>query len=287
MAQIGGDGGQFPAAPAGVQGSGPPPVLTDSNGTGSKDGGMLAQALGTLGLLEVWVFIVYVFGNSGFEHFEGVILGALAAFEFLGRMPGMLALCLVCNNSTSIDHPENIKTITRDQLHNMVYPRDLPRSRKRRDFAAMALYGMLIAVVPVVILLSFFPTWTSLFDEPVWMRVVPSVLAVVAVIESMAGSAYMDANQSCFVLTVMYAHTKIMSLFLLVCGANRLLLGEEGEDGGGGGGVMVLGIPLAILQLIKVASAGVAAVNYLRGRPDEGLPTLRGTLRLCAFCPIH
>lgn len=159
------------------------------------------------------------------------------------------------------------------------------RCLARRDFAAMAWYGLLVAVVPVVILLSFFPTWTSIFDESVWIRVVPSVLAVTSVIESMAGSAYMDANQSCFVLTVMYAHTKIMSLFLLVCGANRLLLGEEGEDGGGGG-VMVLGIPLAILQLIKVASAGVAAVNYLRGRPDERLPTLRGALRLCAFCPI-
>ncbi|CAM9848860.1 unnamed protein product [Ectocarpus fasciculatus] len=168
----------------------------------------------------------------------------------------------------------------------MVYPRDHPRSQKRRDFAAMAWYGLLVAVMPVVILLSFFPTWSDIFDESVWIRVVPSVLAVTAVVESMAGSAYLDANQSDFVLTVTYAHTKIMSLFLLVCGANRLLLGEEGEDGGGGGGAMVLGIPLAILQLIKVASAGVAAVNYLRGRPDERLPTLLGSLRLCHFCPV-
>ncbi|CAB1119389.1 unnamed protein product [Ectocarpus sp. CCAP 1310/34] len=71
MAQIGGEGGQLPPAPAGVQGAGPPVVLTDNDGTESKDGGMLAQALGTLGLLEVWMFIVYVFGNSGFEQFEG------------------------------------------------------------------------------------------------------------------------------------------------------------------------------------------------------------------------
>lgn len=36
MAQIGDEGGQLPTAPAGVQGSGPPPVLTDNNGTESK-----------------------------------------------------------------------------------------------------------------------------------------------------------------------------------------------------------------------------------------------------------
>lgn len=160
-------------------------------------------------------------------------------------------------------------------------------SPTRRDFAAMAWYSLLVTVTPVVLLLSFYPVWgSSLFDEPLWIRVVPSVLAVLAILESLAGSVYLAANQSCYVLTVMYANAKIISLFVLVCGANRLLLGEGGEDGDDGGDTSFLGIPLACLQAVKITSACVAAVNYLRGKPDEQLPKLIGALRLCCFCPI-
>lgn len=141
---------------------------------------------------------------------------------------------------------------------------------------------MLVTAIPVVLLLSFYPSWDPVFDEPLWIRVVPSVLAVLAIVEAVAGSVYMESNQSSYVLTVMYANAKIISLFVLVCGANRLLLGE----GEGGGGVTFLGVPLACLQAIKIVSASVAAVNYLRGRPDEKLPKLVGALRLCCFCSL-
>lgn len=41
----------------------------------SADGGLLVQALGTLGLVEAWVFIVYVNGAyQDFTYFEGVSL---------------------------------------------------------------------------------------------------------------------------------------------------------------------------------------------------------------------
>lgn len=139
---------------------------------------------------------------------------------------------------------------------------------------------MLVAVIPVVLLLSFYPTWEPAFDEPVWNRLMPSVLAVLAVVEAAVGSVYLDSNQSAYVLTVMYAHAKIISLFVIVCGADRLLLGE----GEGDWGVSLFGMPLASLQAIKIVSAFVAAVNYLRGRPDEELPTLFSALGLCHFC---
>lgn len=142
---------------------------------------------------------------------------------------------------------------------------------------------MLVTAVPVVLLLSFYPAWSPVFEEPIWIRLVPSALAVLAIVEAVAGSVYMECNQSSYILTVMYANAKIVSLFVLVCGSNRLLLGE----GEGGGDAMVIGIPLACLQAIKIASALVAAVNYLRGKPDEELPTLASALRLCHFCVIE
>lgn len=144
----------------------------------------------------------------------------------------------------------------------------------------MAWYSLLVTVIPVILLLSFYPAWEPALDEPLWIRVVPSVLAVLAVVEAVAGSVHMESNQSSYVLTVMYANAKIISLFVLVCGANRLLLGE----GDGGGGFVILGVPLALLQLVKILSASVAAVNYLRGRPDEELPTFVDSMRLCHFC---
>lgn len=140
----------------------------------------------------------------------------------------------------------------------------------------------------MLLLLSFYPVWGATvdeavtFDEALWIRVVPSVLAVLAIVEAAAGFLYMESNRSSYVLTVLYAHAKIISLLVLVCGANRLLLGE----GGDGGGVAILGIPLAFLQAVKIASAFAAAINYLRGRPDEQLPTLRSAMT-CHLCLTH
>lgn len=161
----------------------------------------------------------------------------------------------------------------------------------------MAWYSLLITVIPVVLLLSFYPVWSSWFDGPLWIRAMPSVLAVLAILESLAGSFYLSSNKSSYVLTVMYANTKIISLFVLVTGANRLLFGEDGDDEGGddggvaeeGGdgesdvGLVFLGIPLACLQAVKIASACAAAVNYLRGMPDEQLPTFVEAMKLCHF----
>ncbi|CAM9271808.1 unnamed protein product [Hapterophycus canaliculatus] len=213
-----------------------------------------------------------------------MILNNLVLFEVLGRVPGMLAFCLICNNSSSTDQAESFKTITRDQLHNMVYPRSPPRSRKRRDFAAMAWYSLWIASVPVVLLLTFFPVWgLSSEDGPIWVRLIPSILAVTAIVISAAGFAVMDSNQSSFVLTVTYTMTKIISLLVLLYGADRLLLGEESEDGDNSDIVNFAGIPLALLQLIKIASGCLAAGKYVVGRPDENLPKLKGALRLCCF----
>eukprot|EP00752_Nemacystus_decipiens_P014207 g12636.t1 len=279
MTQTGVDGVGRQASAVAPGHSGPPPPVISNEQAENSGGGVLAQALGTLGLLEVWIFIVYVNGEyRDFTRFEQVILGTLMLAELLGRIPGMLALCLALNcqgpTSSSTDGPDNLKTMTRDQLHNVVYPRSPPRSRKRRDFAALAWYSLLVTVIPVVLLLSFYPAWGPEFDEPLWIRVVPSVLAGLAVVEGAAGSACLDSNHSSYVLTLMYAHAKLVSLFVLVCGADRLLLGE-----GEGGGVVLLGIPLACLQAIKIISALVAAVNYLRGRPDEDLPTLEDVSR--------
>lgn len=163
----------------------------------------------------------------------------------------------------------------------------------------MAWYSLLVTVIPVVLLLSFYPVWSSWFDGPLWIRAMPSVLAVLAVLESLAGSFYMSLNESSYVLTIMYANAKIISLLVLVAGANRLLFGEEdgenedGDDGGfavgegdgdgGGAGLVFLGIPLACLQAVKMASACAAAVSYLRGRPDEQLPSFLDAMKLCHF----
>eukprot|EP00903_Cladosiphon_okamuranus_P012205 g11447.t2 len=158
--------------------------------------------MGTLGLLEVWIFIVYVSGEYGeFTNFEQVTLGTLMLSELVARVSGALSVCLTCNDGSSLDGSENLKTFSRDQLHNMVYPRSPPRSRKRRDFAALAWHSLLVTALPVVLLLSFYPAWGTVFDEAIWIRVVPSVLAVLAVFEAAAGFAYMECNQSSYVLT--------------------------------------------------------------------------------------
>lgn len=135
-----------------------------------------------------------------------------------------------------------------------------------------------------MILLTFIPVWSlSSSDEPLGIRLIPSILAVVAIVIAAVGSTAMESNHSAFVLTVTYTMTKIISLLVLAYGADRLLLGEEDEDGHTSGVVELAGIPLALLQLVKVVSGCVAAVRYFMGRPDENLPKLKGAFRLCCF----
>lgn len=149
----------------------------------------------------------------------------------------------------------------------------------RHDFAGFAWCGLLFASTPILLLLSFYPVWESDFDDPLYSRVVPSVLAVIASILSLAGWMRLDSNRSSYVLTVMYAYTKVISLFVLVCGAERLLLGE-----GGAAGSAAIGLALVFLQVIKIGSACLAALKYLKGLPDEGMPKFTSLWRLCAFC---
>lgn len=104
-----------------------------------------------------------------------------------------------------------------------------------------------------------------------------SIIASFAILEAVIGKMCINSggrhNSSPYVLTVMYANAKAVSLFVLMHGANRLLWVEGGTMAG-----MVLGLCLAFLQLVKIASACVAAVGYIMGRPDENLPTLMSIL---------
>lgn len=152
-------------------------------------------------------------------------------------------------------------------------------SLDRHDFAGFAWCGILFASIPAVLLLSFYPLWKSEFDDPLYARVVPPVLAVLATVLSVVGWVYLETNRSSFFLTVMYASTKVMSLFVLVAGAERLLLGEGGDAVSA-----VIGLALACLQVVKIGSASLAALRYLKGLPDEGMPKFTSLWRLCAFC---
>lgn len=138
----------------------------------------------------------------------------------------------------------------------------------------MAWYGVLWASIPVVLLVTFYPTWGKAFSEdPLFPREMTSIIASFAILEAVVGKTIMNSaghhNSSPYVLTVMYANAKVVSLFVLIHGAKRLLWAESGTVVG-----MVLGLCLAFLQLVKIASACVAAVGYIMGRPDENLPTL-------------
>eukprot|EP00904_Undaria_pinnatifida_P011587 jgi/Undpi1/7559/HiC_scaffold_22.g10032.m1 len=115
-----------------------PSVSTNNNNapvavTHHEDGDVLERILGTLGLVEMWVFIVYAIGNyANFTTYEDVLFDTLAAFEILGFVPVILTLAYMCNNTTSErDGKGNTKTLLRDPLHNLVHPRSAPRSRKR------------------------------------------------------------------------------------------------------------------------------------------------------------
>lgn len=138
---------------------------------------------------------------------------------------------------------------------------------------------MLFASTPAVLLLSFYPSWEPEFDDSLYARVVPSVLAVLATVLSVAGWVYLESNRSSYVLTVMYASTKTMSLFVLFADAERLLLGEGGDAGS-----TVIGLVLACLQVVKIGSASMASLRYLKGLPDEDMPKFTSLWRLFAFC---
>lgn len=131
----------------------------------------------------------------------------------------------------------------------------------------------------MVLLISFYPAWGLESDISLYVRVVPSCLAVMAILESACGYMYIDANQSSYVLTVMYGNIKIISIYILCHGAGRLLLGEDSTDAGS-----IMGLSLLFLQVIKVASACTAAAQYLKGKDDEDMPSFHCN-ELCMCCP--
>lgn len=94
-------------------------------------------------------------------------------------------------------------------------------------------------------------------------------MAVLSVLETVIGSRSMENNQSSYVLTAMYMNSKLVSVVLLISGADRLVLGDGVPDL-----AVVLGIPLVCLQVIKICSAGIALLKYRAGTPDEKLPNL-------------
>lgn len=136
-------------------------------------------------------------------------------------------------------------------------------------------------------LLTFYAVWEPTFDDPILARVIPSIISVLAVAESIAGVIYMKrvggSNQSSYVLGVLYANAKVVSVFIMVYGAERLLLGEGTTPAVAIAAVSIL---LACLQVIKIVSAGTAAVRYLKGRPDEDLPGSEEVCQLGCFAAL-
>lgn len=60
------------------------------------------------------------------------MLNILAAFEVLVNLLVGQVLCYICSRTRrDEDGAENLKTISRDPLHNLAYPRSAPRSRMR------------------------------------------------------------------------------------------------------------------------------------------------------------
>lgn len=65
---------------------------------------------------------------------EQVVLTTLAGCELVGVIPVILALFYMCGGiygTTDTDRLENFQTLTRDSLHNLVYPRSAPGSTTR------------------------------------------------------------------------------------------------------------------------------------------------------------
>lgn len=138
----------------------------------------------------------------------------------------------------------------------------------RRDFASMAWFSMLLNSAWVFLFLSFYPLWGGRFDDDrIWRRVCPSVVAVISVFEAVYVARSTKTNRLSCVLASMYLNAKLASLFVLVTGFDRLVFGN---------GVphlaLALGLPLVVLQVIKMCSAFVAVRGYRAGTPDEKLP---------------
>lgn len=143
-----------------------------------------------------------------------------------------------------------------------------PPPSGRRDFAEMALLSMLLSSAWVLLALSFYPVWGSECDEDrLTIRIFPSVMAVLSVLGAVIGCRSMESNQSSCVLIFMYMNSKIVSVVLLFCGLDRLVVGDGVPDV-----AVVLGIPLLCLQVVKICSAAVAIHRYRAGTPDEKLP---------------
>lgn len=138
----------------------------------------------------------------------------------------------------------------------------------RRDFAILALISMLLNSSWVLLFLSFYPVWGGAFDEDrLAIRIFPSVMALLTILETMVGSRSIENNQSSYVLTAMYLNSKFVSVVVLLSGADRVVMGD-----GVPGLALVLGVPLICLQVIKMCSASVAIHRYHAGTPDEKLP---------------
>eukprot|EP00903_Cladosiphon_okamuranus_P020364 g18684.t1 len=238
----------------------------------SAGGSKIAHVTGSLGLAEVWVFIVYVLGEAAhFTTFEATILTALATCELIGVLPVILTLLYMCSSSyttANTERLENLKTLTRDSMHNLVYPRSAPGSRRRKDFASMAWCGMLLNSAWVLLFLSFYPAWGGRFDEDrIWRRVCPSLVAVISVLDVAYIARSTQTNRSSHALTSIYMNAKVTSLFVLATGFDRLVFGKGVPDL-----AQALGPVLVVLQVVKVCSAFVAIRRYHAGTPDEKLP---------------
>lgn len=132
----------------------------------------------------------------------------------------------------------------------------------------MAWFGMLLSSAWVLLFLSFYPAWGDRFGEDrLWRRVCPSVVAVISVFEAVYISRSAENNWSSHALTSIYFNAKLISLFVLVTEFDRLVFGEDVPDL-----ALALGLPLVVLQLVKLCSAFVAIRRYHAGTVDEKLP---------------
>lgn len=138
----------------------------------------------------------------------------------------------------------------------------------RRDFSILAMLSLLLNSAWVLLFLSFYAVWGKRFgQDPLAIRIFPSVMALLSILGTMVGSRSIENNQSSYILTAMYLNSKIVSVVVLLSAPDRLLMGDDVPDL-----AVVLGIPLVCLQVIKICSAAVAMRRYHAGTPDEKLP---------------
>lgn len=132
----------------------------------------------------------------------------------------------------------------------------------------MAWFSLLLSSAWVLLLLSFYPVWGESYDgDRVWRRVCPSLLAVISVFEVVFVSRSTDNNWSSHALAIVYLNAKLTSLFVLITGFDRLVFGNGMPDL-----ALALGLPLVVLQVVKVCSTFAVIRRYHAGIPDEKLP---------------